>query len=74
MASPRYHTKPEVAARGRYSVDTVNRDIKAGFLEAVRLSSRRVLIASPAVERWLAARPVAAKAKVRPAAPDPEAA
>lgn len=58
----RQNTKPEVAARGRCSVDKVNRDIKSGLLAANKIGPRHVLIPESAVADWLAGRPAAAKA------------
>lgn len=63
MQSPQYHTRPEVAAVGRCSIDAVDRAIRAGQLEAIKPSPRRVLVSASSVEKWLAARPVAAKAE-----------
>lgn len=74
MNEPRFLTREEAAVAGRCSRDQVDRAIRAGQLDAIKPSPRRVLIPETAVERWLATRPFVAKAKVRPAAPDPEAA
>jgi excisionase family DNA binding protein len=74
LNTPRFLTREEAAAAGRCSREQIDRAIRDGQLEAIKPSPRRVLIPAPAVERWLAARPVVTKAKVKPAATDPEAA
>ena len=63
MNAPKLLTREEVAVAGRCSRDQVDRAIRAGDLAAIKPSPRRVLIPEPAVEKWLAARPVAGKVK-----------
>lgn len=72
MNAPKFLTREEVAVAGRCSRDQVDRAIRAGQLEAIKPSPRRVLVSALAVERWLAARPLAAKAE-RAATPNPRA-
>lgn len=72
METPKFLTREEAATEGRCSREAVDKAIRAGQLEAIKPSPRRVLIPASAVERWLAARPFAAKAE-RAATPDPRA-
>lgn len=52
MILPSHLTREETAVRGRCSRDSVDRAIKTGALEAVKVG-KRVLIPRAACARWL---------------------